>query len=39
MKPVQQMGVFHDQNGSNPAIVAVCDTIITISPAIEVALM
>ena len=32
MKPVQAMGVFHDQNGSIFASVAVSDTIISARP-------
>src|SRR5436190_4231576 len=32
MKPVQQIGVFHDQNGSTCASVAVSDTIMIATP-------
>ena len=32
MKPVQQMGVFHDANGSMPANVAVCEMRMMASP-------
>ena len=33
MKPVQAIGVFHDQNGSMPASVAASEPIITARPA------
>jgi hypothetical protein len=32
MKPVQQIGVFHDQNGSIRASVAASDTIVIARP-------
>jgi hypothetical protein len=33
MKPVQAIGVFHDQNGSTRNSVALSETIMTSSPA------
>jgi hypothetical protein len=34
MKPVQQIGVFHDVNGSTPASVAACGTAMIAKPRI-----